>query len=344
VWTLGAVEQRLLADGATTLWMSRANKDSVVELIEARGRPHVVASTMGTNAVGLARELLARDLAVLREVRRFRPDVILTRSPAGVHAGRLTRTPVLYDTDDGAQAGALFKVAGPLANIIATPEAQVEDFGAKHRRYRGYKELFYLHPSRFSADPSIVDEMGLAAGEKFVVLRLSAYAASHDLRAEGMGPDDIARVIDTFEPDYRVLISSEADLPPELLERRIATATDRFHHVLAAARFVLGYSQTVCSEAGILGTPSLRLSSWAGQLAYQEELEHRWGLTTAFVPERRAEFFAQVEAFLADPDGRTSAHSEGRQAMLEWCGDPADDLTRWTYELAGIDPPVASGR
>ena len=35
VWTLGAVEDRLLANGEETLWVSRPEKDSVVELIEA---------------------------------------------------------------------------------------------------------------------------------------------------------------------------------------------------------------------------------------------------------------------------------------------------------------------
>ena len=49
VWTLGAVEDRLLANGEETLWLSRPGKDSVVELIEARGRPHVRASTAGTS-------------------------------------------------------------------------------------------------------------------------------------------------------------------------------------------------------------------------------------------------------------------------------------------------------
>ena len=73
--------------------------------------------------VGLARELLVRDWRALRTVRRFRPDVVLTRSPAGVHAARLTRTPVMYDTDDGHVAGFLYYVAGPLATIIASPTA-----------------------------------------------------------------------------------------------------------------------------------------------------------------------------------------------------------------------------
>ena len=111
VWTLGAVEDRLLAAEAETLWVSRPGKDSVVELIDARGRPHVRGPRCGTSMPTLARELIVRDWRVWRTVRSFRPDVILTRSPAGVHAGRATRTPVLYDTDDGHVAGFLYEVS-----------------------------------------------------------------------------------------------------------------------------------------------------------------------------------------------------------------------------------------
>ena len=108
VWVLGAVEKRLLDAGAETLWISRPGKDNVVELIETRVRPHVRGPQTGSNRLSLARELLIRDQVTLRTVRKFRPDVILTRSPAGVHAGWLTRTPVLYDTDDGHAVGLLF--------------------------------------------------------------------------------------------------------------------------------------------------------------------------------------------------------------------------------------------
>ena len=337
VWTLGAVEDRLLANGEETLWLSRPGKDSVVELIEARGRPHVRASTAGTSMLGLARELLVRDWRAWRTVRRFTPDVVLTRSPAGVHAARLTRTPVLYDTDDGHVAGFLYYVAGPLANIIASPTATEKNYGKQHRRYQGYKELFYLHPSRFSPDPEIRGELGLEPAERFHVLRLTAFTASHDVSEAGMSRAQIDRVIEMMSATGTVLISSEAELPPDLADRRISAAHHRFHHVLAAADLVVGDSQTVCSEAGVIGTPSLRFNTWAGRHPYQVELEERWGLTKAFLLTDEAAFFSELDRMLHDLEGVQAAHDAGRRRMLDWCGDPVDDLTAWTYELAGLE-------
>ncbi|MEM7140378.1 MAG: hypothetical protein AAF548_05035 [Actinomycetota bacterium] len=339
VWTLGAVEDRVLADGGESLWLSRPGKDSVVELIEARGRPHIPAARAGTSMPSLARELLQRDWRAWREVRRFRPDVILTRSPAGVHAGRLTRTPVLYDTDDGHVAGFLYYVAGPFANIIASPSATEKSYGAQHRRYQGYKELFYLHPSRFTPDPAIRAELGLAADEPFHVLRLTAFTASHDVSEAGMSRAQIDHVIERLSTTGTVVISSEADLPDDLAPMRIAAPPERFHHVLAAADLVVGDSQTVCSEAGVIGTPSLRFNTWAGRHPYQVELEERWGLTKAFLLQDEAAFYAELDRLLADLPAAHARQDDGRRRMLEWCGDPVDDLTAWTYELAGRTPP-----
>jgi predicted glycosyltransferase len=339
VWTLGAVEDRLLANGEETLWLSRPGKDSVVELIEARNRPHVAASKAGTSMLGLARELLVRDWRALRTVRRFRPDVILTRSPAGVHSGRVTRTPVMYDTDDGHVAGFLYYIAGPLANIIASPTATEKSYGKQHRRYQGYKELFYLHPSRFTPDPEIRGELGLDAGMPFHVLRLTAFTASHDVSEAGMSRVQIDRVIEMLSATGTVLISSEKELPADLADRRIRSAPERFHHVLAAAELVVGDSQSVCSEAGVIGTPSLRFNTWAGRHPYQVELEERWGLTKAFLLTDEDAFFSELDRLVHGLDEAQLVHDEGRRRMLEWCGDPVDDLTAWTYELAGRPIP-----
>ncbi len=333
VWTLGAVEDRLLDAGAETLWLSRPGKDSVVELIEARGRQHVRASKAGTNTLGLARELIVRDFRALRTVRRFRPDLVLTRSPAGVHSARLTRTPVIYDTDDGHVAGLLFWVAGPLANIIASPTATKKSYGRKHRRYRGYKELFYLHPDRFTPDPSIRSDLGVVDGQRLFLLRLTAFTASHDRSEAGMTRAQIDRLLGKLSPLGRVIISSESDLPPDLADMRVPTSPERFHSVLAAADLVIGDSQTVCSEAGVIGTPSIRYNTWAGRHPYQVELEERWGLTRAFLLSDESDFFAEVDRVLGDLPGAQATHAEGRARMLEWCGDPVDDLMEWISEL-----------
>lgn len=334
VWVLGALEDRLLAAGGQTLWISRPGKDSVVELIEARGRPHIAGPTAGTNRRTLARELLARDLLVWRTVRRFSPDVILTRSPSGVHAGRLTRTPVLYDTDDGRAAGLLYYVAGPFANMITSPSATTASYGSRHRKYRGYKELFYLHPSRFAADPKIRSELAVSDDERLFVLRLTAFTASHDYGERGLSRKQINEILRRLQSRGTVLLSSEQTPPEDLQALHLNSPPQRFHHLLASADLVVGDSQTVCSEAGVLGTPSLRYNSWAQRLPYQKELQDRWQLTKSFDLNEGEAFFAELDRVLDDLDRENALHMQNREEMLAWCQDPVEDLLAWTYDLA----------
>ena len=93
--------------------------------------------------------------------------------------------------------------------------------------------------------------------------------------------------------------------------------------------------------AGVIGTPSLRFNTWAGRHPYQVELEERWGLTKAFLLSDEDAFFAELDRLIDDLPAAYERQAEGRARMLEWCRDPVDDLTEWTYELAGRPVPDA---
>ena len=75
-------------------------------------------------------------------------------------------------------------------------------------------------------------------------------------------------------------------------------------------------------------------NTWAGRHPYQVELQERWGLTKAFALSDEDAFFDELDRVLNDLDSEHTAHAERRLQMLDWCDDPVDDLTAWTYELA----------
>jgi len=341
VWTFAALEDCLLEDGYETLWLSRPGKEHVVDLIEARGRPHVAGPPAGAGRIGLARELLQRDLACWRTVRDFRPDAIFTRSPAGVHAGCLTRTPVVYDSDDGRAAGLLYWAAAPFADLVTGPEAlgRIDQAASQARcprprskcrhLYRGYKELLYLHPSRFEPDPRIRAEIGCEPHERLFLLRLSAFASVHDRGEAGLCRPLTDAVVERLSLHGRMLLSCEAEPPEGLADLVVRVEPQRFHHLLAACDLVVGDSQTVTAEAAVLGTPSIRFSSWAGRHAYLLELEQRWQLAASFGPYEEAGFLAALDTALNDIDATAVEHRRRREAMLEWCDDPDGLMAAW---------------
>ena len=79
----------LVAEGHETLVIAR-EKDVTLALLDEYQIPYTTVGRSGrTDRVGQARELIERDLTLYRAARRFRPDFVLTRNPAGVQVARL---------------------------------------------------------------------------------------------------------------------------------------------------------------------------------------------------------------------------------------------------------------
>jgi predicted glycosyltransferase len=327
----------LEAAGHETRVVSR-RKDVTTDLLDHYGIPHVVVgSAKRAGLIGLAGELARRDWALVRIAREFRPDVVVTRNPAGVQAARLAGARGVFDTDDGREVGIHFRAAAPFAHVITTPDCVADDFGRKHVKYPSYKALAFLHPSRFTPDPSVLDELGLAPDDRYFVVRFVAFAASHDRHAAGLAPDLKRSLVDRLGALGRVFVSSEAPLPPELELLALPTAPHRIHDALAFASLCVTDGQSMAGEAAVLGVPSVRFASSCGRLAVFRELATRYGLVFEFRPDEATDFLRTVEE-LASSD--RSRWDESRRRLLE----EKCDLTSWLLELLSTLPTRSARR
>lgn len=320
----------LRAEGHETLVVAR-DKDVTLDLLDAYGMPHEWTGRAGAKST-FARgvELTARDVALTRWARRFRPDVVLTRNPAGVHAGRLVGAWTVFDTVDGRSAGVHFQLGAPLAHVITSPNWLDEDYGPRHRRYRGPKELAYLHPDRFEPDPGVRAELGVPDDQPLFVLRFVSHDAVHDARTVGLDTAQRAALVHHLQDLGRVVISSEEALPAELEPLRYHLGAERIHDLLAAADLFVGDSGSMAAEAGVLGTPALRLSSWVGPVrGYLGQMERDYGHVRCFTPDDRADFDAALEQVVADLPG---AKATARAAAARLVAD-CDDVTAWYRAL-----------
>lgn len=323
-------------DGHETLVVAR-DKEVTLELLEAFGIPHEWTGRAGSKSTpARAAELLARDAVLTRHARRFRPDVVCTRNPAGVHAGRLVGAWTVYDSVDGRAAGVHFRLGAPLAHVVTSPNWLDEDYGPRHRRYRGPKELAYLHPNRFQPDPGIRAELGVGDGEPLFVLRFVANDAVHDAHTVGLSDAERGGLVERLRGRGHVVISSEQPLPRSLEPLRYRLGPARIHDVLAAADLFVGDSGSMAAEAGVLGTPALRLSSWVGPVrGYLGRMERDYGLVRCFTPDTRAGFDAALDEALADlPGAKARAGSVAAQLVAD-----CDDVTAWYRAL--LDELVA---
>jgi len=262
---------------------------------------------------GQLRELMHRNWEIWRISLDFKPDVILTRNPSGVQVARFVGACGIFDTDDGIAAGIHFRAAAPFANIITSPDCIEENYGFKHWKYPGYKQTAYLHPDHFTPNPKVLDLLGVSNKEKYFIVRFVEMIASHDANESGLSYQTKSAIVHRLSQHGRVFITSEGKIPDEWASMKISIPPHWIHDALAFATLYLGDSQTMAAEAAVLGTPSLRVSTFAGRLNYLEELEHRYGLTYAFHPCDDKRFIAKLEELLTKPgllDNMKRLHSK----------------------------------
>jgi len=258
------------------------DKEIALYLLEAYGFKY---HNLGENQKGLAKKaigMLKIDFEMYKVVKKFNPDVLIgIHSPYVAQVSKLLRKPSLIftDTEHAKLANIL---TFPFATAICTPSCFKKDIGLKQIRYNGYHELAYLHPNYFTPDSSVLDELGLKEGERFIIMRFVAWDASHDVGHKGISIEMRRRFVSEFKKYGRVLITSESELPADFEPYRAKIAPENMHDLLYYAALYVGEGGTMATEAGILGTPSIFISSLVGSMGNFEELEDKYGLVYSF--------------------------------------------------------------
>lgn len=209
-------------------------------------------------------------------------------SVAVAQLSRLMGFPSLFfDDDDDAVEPLTVRFAHPFASVVLSPEAL-----KNHRKkiptvfYPGSHELAYLHPNQFVPNADILNSVGLTIGEPFFVMRFNAFKAHHDGNVRGLSLQQKLDLVHLLESYGKVLITTERTIEKELMPYQMQIPPHHIHHLLYFATMFIGDSQTMTSEAAILGTPAFRCNSLVGQLAVIEELTLRYRLAYGFLPEQ----------------------------------------------------------
>jgi uncharacterized protein len=259
-------------------------KDVALRLLEAYGIKYQVFGRIGKGKLSLIREWAGRDWGIYHIARKFRPAILTgNNSPCAAHVAILTGAKSVIFNDS--EAGGLGNwVTHPFANVICTPSCFTKDLGKKQVKYSGYKELAYLHPNYFIPDHLVLGKMGLSENENYTVLRFVAWQASHDIGKHGFSLEDKRKLVAELEKYGRVLITSEKPLPGEFEKYRITAPPEKMHDLLYFATLLVSDSQTMTTEAAVLGTPAVRCNSFVGpgDMGNFIELEKKYDLIYSF--------------------------------------------------------------
>ncbi len=146
----------------------------------------------------------------------------------------------------------------------------------------------------------------------------------------GITNDDCRRLISMLEKKGRVIINSERPVLEEFEKYRLKIDPKEITHILAGASLFIGDSQTMSSEAGMLGVPYIRFNDFVGKIGYLNDMELNHKLGFGILTKDRKKLFEKVEELMNIPDLKTEWEKR-KEAMLNKTID-LSDLQIWLYE------------
>ena len=196
--------------------------------------------------------------------------------------GRIKNTPSIYATDDVFSAVPEQAIFFQTTNYIVAPK--ITDLGrykSKKISYNGYKALAHLHPNHFTPSKNYLHE-NLRSDQKFFIVRCTGFQATHDLNKKGISDEILLKTIKILEPLGKVFISSERELPEQLLKYELNINKNDINHYMYYTDLFISDSTTMSTEAAILGTPSIEFDEYFYEIDQMIELEKIYKLVHCF--------------------------------------------------------------
>jgi uncharacterized protein len=316
---------KLQEKGNNVLTLAR-DDDLILKLLNSHGVQFGTYGNVGNTNIQKIAKLPANIIKFIETTRRFKPDIILGTGIIEAYSACFLKKPsVIFEDTEITPLLERFQWVR-LAGAIITPDCFKLNFGVKHVRFRGYKEIAYLHPAYFTPDPTIFDELKLNRNEKYIVLRFNSFEAIHDLSVKGFSLADKFKLVRELEKYARVFISPEGALPEELEKYRLSVSYDRIHHVLYYAQMFIADTGTTSTEAAILGTPSIICHINAPKIGNFDELEDRYQLLYRYTQPEHA---IQKAVELAQQPDLKEQWALKRQTLLS----SKIDVTRFMVEF-----------
>lgn len=264
--------------------------------------PYIDLGGKKDSLLGKAQTVISQDWKLLRFVKKHKIDIGLSSGIVLSHVSRLTSmTSINFDDDDDAAEKLVVKYCHPLTDIVFTPKC-ISRKTKNALYYSGTHELAYLHPKRFVPDSSILEKAGLTPEDKFFIIRFVAFKGHHDVGQEGLSIEQKRRIINLLKGYGRVIITSEKPIEPEFEQYRLPVPPEEIHSLMAYASLFLGDSQTMTTEAALLGVPAIKCNTFAGKLSVPNMLEQQYDLCYAYHPMDFEKFYEHTKKLLNTPN------------------------------------------
>lgn len=302
-------------------------------------QPHWLVIFEGKKGKGMLAKIAKQFLFTFQAIRvifTHKIDLCVGVSITMPQAAFLTgRKSLVLDDDDKHTTPVFAALSHTFATKILSPKClNNNDLKGKHKYYPGLHELSYLHPDVFTPQKDIFTAFDITVNENIILLRFVDFKAHHDLGEKGLSNDQRKRLVEILSKKGRVIITSESGLIPELASYKQIVSPDKIHDLLAIASLYVGESQTMASEAAVLGVPAVRINTFKKRIAYLTELEETYGLLYSYTPDEFGKAIEKIEELLET--GTKQRWSKKRQKLLEDKINVSDFISSQITEFASF--------
>jgi predicted glycosyltransferase len=257
--------------------ITASKKEVSIQLLDAYGFDYIHMGSYGFSLVKKLINVPVMDLKMYRAVKSFKPDIFVGfGSIRAAHVSKILRKPCInfISSEHGMEQYILY---APFTDAILTHPYFKRDLGKKQIRYNSYYELAYLHPNYFKPNPAVLDELGLSKDDTFIILRFISWSSTHDIgQCSIINKKEVVKKLEKY--GY-VFITSEGRLDKGLEKYKIKVSPEKLHDLLYYASLCMGDGAAVVSEAAVLGTPAVYVSTIVPGHLYDEE---KYGLIYIF--------------------------------------------------------------
>lgn len=284
--------------------------------------------------LGKAWTVVQQDMEILQFVRKNHIELGLSSGLVLSHVSKLTKMrSIMFDDDDDAAEPLIVKYGHPLTDLVFTPNC-IQRKTRHAVYYAGTHELAYLHPNRFTPDPSVLQRAGIHENERFFIMRFVALKGHHDIGQQGLTLEQKQSLVELLKPHGRVIITSERTIEPEFEQYRLPVPPEDIHSLMAFSSMFVGDSQTMTSEAAVLGVPALKCNTFAGRLSVPNMFENKFGLCYAYTPDHFEEMLEHIKQLLEkQPRELKDEWHAKRQRMLTEMIDPTEFFVNYIEKL-----------
>jgi uncharacterized protein len=305
---------KLKKNGADTFLFIKT-KDILEELLKEEKTEYIniYSKNKGKGKINLIKSVIVKNIALYKYIKRFKITMLVTAASDASQSSYLAGIPSVIFNDDDITIMPMSSIFGwPFSSIILTPNScYMGKWEKKSIHYNAYQKSAYLHPSIFSPDPMIMDKYGLR-DKRYFLIRSVSLTAHHDNNIIGLNNELVERIINHLKPLGKVILTSERKVPKFLNTFQKTIKLTDIHHIIFYSDLLVADSQSMCHEAALLGTPSIRYNDFVGRIGVLSEIENKHNLSVGIKPHAPDELLKTIDKITCDKNYKKNIRDKAK--------------------------------